>query len=137
MNRYALTTVLISLIALAGGVFIGRMSSERSTTTAVKAYSNEFNLLELRQQANVLNSLIAGREPKANELLITRLQADLAYFETVVKEKDDSLDKPKACELLTSRVGPVVDAYSQREAEQSQLAKKHLTYLLQWCSGMG
>jgi hypothetical protein len=96
--------------------------------------SNEQALSELRQQANVLDSLLRDDKPKASEFLITRIQSDLAYFETMVSQKDATLRKPKLCELLTTKVSATVESYSRQEPAQSQIAQDHLKYLLKWCA---
>jgi hypothetical protein len=96
--------------------------------------SNEQTLSELRQQANVLDSLLRDDKPKASEFLITRIQSDLAYFETMVTQKDATLRKPKLCDLLTTKVSATVDSYSREEPAESLIAQEHLRNLLKWCA---
>jgi hypothetical protein len=130
--KHPVFLVLALLIALGLGVVVGKNISGTQARTS-RTYFNESKILDLRQQANVLNSLLKGDESKASEFLIGQLQSDLAYFETTASIRDETLNKPKLCDLLTSRVSGTVDAYAQKEPSQSEFATAHLRYLLKWC----
>lgn len=122
-RRGALILVLTFSIGLSSWVL---------ASDADGGYSNRHVLSELNQQANVLSALMQHQDSKAQELLITRIQSDLAYFQTELQKKESPLSISKLCQSL-HRVAPIVQAYLRIDAEKGRIANEHLEALLASC----
>jgi hypothetical protein len=96
-------SVLGLTASFAAGVLVATFVSETRISSQVKYFANAFSLSELRQQSNILRSLLDENQPKASQFLILRMQADLAYFETLASKDDRTLNKTSVCEVVGPR----------------------------------
>jgi hypothetical protein len=126
-------SVLGLTASFAAGVLVATFVSETRISSQVKYFANAFSLSELRQQSNILRSLLDENQPKASQFLILRMQADLAYFETLASKDDRTLNKTSVCEVVDTKVSGSLAAYAQKDPGQAELAQGHLKKLLAWC----
>jgi hypothetical protein len=129
--RYFVIAIAV-VTAFCGGMVTDIVSPLRAKGLNTD-YSQELILSELRQQADVLRAISDGNQRQASELLITRIQTDLLFFETAIEKNDPPVNAVKLCQTI-AEIEPRVTAYMQSEPDKSRYVRVALEERNKWCA---